>query len=58
MRDPHPSNIAGKKVHKFEHQIQWGYLAVGIGLLGVAWMLSRTFASSTDDEDDFDGMTG
>jgi len=52
MRDPKPSNIKGQKVqrHVFKHEIQWGYVALGVSIVVVMYVLSKRFDSS-DEED-------
>ena len=52
MNDPAPENIAGKKMvtHSVSHEIQWGYVAVGVGLLLLAFVVSRAFANNRDDD--------
>jgi hypothetical protein len=57
MNDPHPANIQGQKrvVHKVEHRINWGYVAAGVGLFVLAWVVSGMLQSSSDDETGFDG---
>jgi hypothetical protein len=41
MRDPKPDNISGEKVqrHVFKHEINWGYVAVAVALIVVAYRL-------------------
>lgn len=67
MNDPAPENITGEIVerhtysHEIQHRIPWGYVAVGVGLTALAWVLYRSFladGSEIDvvDEAD-DGMT-
>lgn len=50
MDDPLPANIEGQKrvVHKVEHEIQWGYIAVGVGLLAVVWLGYRVIGPDDD----------
>lgn len=64
MRDPEPGNISGEKVqrHVFKHEINWGYVAIGIAAIYVA---SRLFegteaAAHGDDEgkNDYSPVSG
>jgi len=57
MQDPHPANIAGQKrvVHKVEHSIDWGHVALGVGAVAVVWALLRLFSESGDKNQD-DGL--
>lgn len=54
MRDPDPSNIAGRKIrsHSFEHQIRWDYLVIAAVAGFVAWKLfgGVSLSSSSDHE--------
>lgn len=45
MQDPIPENIDGSKqvVHKVEHRINWGYVALAVGGLVVGWMFYQSF---------------
>lgn len=54
MRDPEPSNIAGKKTvsHSVEHSVDWGHVSLGIGLLVLAYVLAQVFTDEDDDESD------
>lgn len=55
MQDPMPENIDGSKVerHVFKHSIEWGHVALGIGMVVVAVVVWRV-ASGESDEDDQD----
>lgn len=48
MRDPEPSNIEGRKVerHEFSHVVNWGYVAMGLGLLALAWVVYQLVSST------------
>lgn len=50
MDDPIPENIEGSKevVHSYEHRIDWGYVALGAGLIAIAYVL---FVLVDDDDD-------
>lgn len=50
MSDPAPENVTGEKrvVHSVEHSIPWGHVALGVGLLALAYVLH---AHLTDDGD-------
>lgn len=56
MREPSPENITGEIVerhtysHEIQHRIPWGYVAMGVGLTALAWVLYRAFVA--------DGETG
>lgn len=58
MQDPKPENIAGQKrvIHRVEHRIDWGYVAAGVGVLAVAYVLLRLFSggSGSESADDLD----
>lgn len=56
MKDPAPENIAGRKTvaHSVNHEIQWGYVAVGVGLVVVG--LSAYTLLSGDDDDGQEGL--
>lgn len=59
MRDPNPENIAGRKVqvHEFSHEIQWGYVVLGLLGLFVAWKLFGGISfSSEDDREESDNL--
>lgn len=53
MQDPKPENIAGSKqvVHKVEHRIDWGYVALGVGGLAVAYVLYRLMSAGSESEE-------
>lgn len=59
MRDPHPANIKGEKVqrHVFKHEIQWGYVVLGLVALVVIWKFSGPLIEHTDDDDERAGVT-
>lgn len=50
--EPKPENVDGTKVvkHSVSHRIDWGYVALGAGLLAVAWTGYRVFVDTGDDE--------
>lgn len=52
MRDPHPANIQGQKVqrHVFKHEIQWGYVVLGLVALLVLWKFGGPIIRTDDDE--------
>lgn len=54
MRDPEPSNIAGKKTvsHSVEHSVDWGHVSLGIGLLVLAYVLAQVFRDAEDEDDE------
>lgn len=41
MRDPDPSNISGEKVqrHVFKHEVNWGYVVLGLAGLYAIYRL-------------------
>jgi hypothetical protein len=53
MQDPVRENIDGSKVerHVFKHSVDWGHIAIGIGLLAVAAVVWRATSGEDDDED-------
>lgn len=52
--EPAPENVTGQKrvTHSVEHRINWGYMAIGLGLVMVVLYLSGG-DSSDDDGVDF-----
>lgn len=54
MQDPPAENITGSKrvAHTVEHRVDWGHLALGIGLLALSYILYRRFSGSASDESD------
>jgi hypothetical protein len=52
MQDPIPENIEGRKVkrHEFSHVVNWGYVAVGVGVLALSWVLYRALIDEQDRE--------
>ena len=52
MQDPPAENIRGAKkvTHTVEHRVDWGHVALGIGLLLLAYTLRRMFEKSPDDD--------
>ena len=58
MTDPLPENIDGKKIvtyeNKIHHNIHWGYVAVGIGILVAAYVVHQKW--SDDDQGDQTGI--
>jgi hypothetical protein len=58
MDDPMPENIDGTKVerHTFEHRMPWGQIAIGVGLIALAYAIHKALDRDLDlDEDDSDG---
>lgn len=49
MMEAAPENVEGKIVqkHVFTHEVNWGYVALGLGLLGVAYLLFGDRASES-----------
>jgi hypothetical protein len=54
MKDPKPENIIGEKSvsHRVEHRVDWGWVAGGVGLLALAFVLYRIFGPTADDAED------
>lgn len=52
MRDPKPENIDGQKVqrHVFEHTVNWGYVALAIAVILVAWQIGLIDVGTSDKE--------
>lgn len=52
MQDPPAENITGSKrvAHTVEHRVDWGHVALGVGLLLLTYVLHRAFLKSSDDE--------
>lgn len=59
MQDPLPENIDGQKTHSVEWQVDVGQVAMGAGLLALAWIAYRLFIvpdeSGTRNAQDGDG---
>jgi hypothetical protein len=53
MRDPEPANIDGEKVqkHVFKHEINWGYVAIAVAVVAVAWRASQLASEGKDEGD-------
>jgi len=51
MADPPPENVTGEKrvVHSVEHSIPWGHVALGVGLIVVAYVLHAHLIDGSDD---------
>jgi hypothetical protein len=58
MQDPNPENIVGQKrvTHSVDHHIPWGQVAVGVGLLAVAYVGYKVFLSGSSGSDDTDDV--
>jgi hypothetical protein len=54
MLEPTPENIDGTVVekHSFEHRVNWSHVALGVGMLAVAYVVHRVLADRNDDEDE------
>lgn len=54
MQDPKPENIEGSKriTHTVEHKVDWGHVALGLGLLALVWLISRHVDVESDGDDD------
>lgn len=54
MRDPEPQNIHGEKVqkHVFKHEINWGYVVLGLVALFALVKFGPPVVSSVGDDDD------
>jgi hypothetical protein len=48
MRDPPAENITGQKevAHTVSHKVDWGHVALGIGLIALALVARRLFVSN------------
>lgn len=48
-------NVDGKKVHTYSHtvhhEINWGYVAVGVGVLAFVWFFHTRMSQPTQEED-------
>lgn len=53
VREPPVENTYGAKSvsHTIEHRIDWGHVALGVGLLLLAYVLHRAWLSADDDEE-------
>jgi hypothetical protein len=51
LRDPEPGNIAGEKVerHVFKHQINWGYVVLGLAGLYAVYRLGQLLDGADDE---------
>jgi hypothetical protein len=47
--EPKPENVTGEKVqkHVFKHRVDWGHVALGLGVIAVAWVAYQTLAESS-----------
>lgn len=54
MRDPKPGNIKGEKhvSHTVNHSVDWGHVALGVGLLALAYVLASAWDGESDEDDD------
>lgn len=54
MMEAAPENVEGKIVqkHVFTHEVNWGYVAMGIGLLGVAYLLFGDRGSDVEEPEE------
>lgn len=50
MQDPPAANIEGSKVHKFEHRINWGYVAVALAVVVVVIRVKPLEGIGSDSE--------
>jgi len=48
MQDPPKRNIRGEKTHSVEWQVDVGQVAMGVGLLAVAYILYRLVIATGD----------
>jgi len=55
MKDPHPENIQGEKVHVIEHQVNWGHVVGGVAALYVAWQVFGGLSSAEGGDDEREG---
>lgn len=53
MRDPPARNIDGEKVitHSVEHKVDWGHVALGVGILALAFIVHRAFLRGSEDDE-------
>jgi len=54
MQDPTPENITGRKVHVVNHEVNWGYVVLGIAAIYVFAQLSGWFGGNSEE----DGLRG
>jgi len=54
MDDPQPENIQGSKqvVHKVEHQINWGHVALAVGVLTALYVGHQVLSHRNSVEDE------
>lgn len=54
MQDPKPANISGSKTvtHSYSHRFDWGYVAAGVGMVALAYVLYKIFCSGSKDDED------
>lgn len=54
MNDPKPENITGEKWvgHTVEHKVDWGHVALGLGLLALVCLIWRVVDVDQDDDED------
>ena len=58
MQDPPADNITGQKrvAHTVSHSVDWGHVALGVGLLMLALVLHRRFTDGGDSDDGRGGL--
>ncbi|MCD2205311.1 hypothetical protein [Halobacterium sp. KA-6] len=57
--EPLPENIRGERLerHTFKHEINWGHVAGGVGLLVLAWVMYQwVVAGESDDDSEENGL--
>jgi len=54
MQDPRPENIRGEKVqhHVFKHEIQWGYVVIGVAVLAILYVYMQRTGSESHESDE------
>lgn len=53
MQDPKPANISGSKrvSHSYTHRIDWGYVAAGVGMVALAFVVYRVFGPKPEEDE-------
>jgi hypothetical protein len=60
MEDPLPENISGQKrvIHTVNHDIQWGYVAIGLAVILLALKFGPPIRNAAAGDDEENEMIG
>lgn len=51
-----PGNVTGKKIHRFEHRIDWGHVALAAAALLVVFKFSGGLTETPKEDDTQSGV--